>query len=91
MFLFWHFFVKLYKLNVVLDWWGGHYYGQRRLVFSLPIFAFGLEYWFKKIRVNCSTIYKKYILATTILSGLSDFNLTMIHVFSRIINSRITF
>ena len=38
------FAIHTYLNAAVLDWWGGHAFGQRRLLSCLPLFALGLAH-----------------------------------------------
>ncbi len=75
------FFVQVYVNSAAEDWWAGHSFGQRRLLFSLPLFAFGMGYALERLRSYNLEIYNKFVPVTAGVLTLMGFYLTMIHVF----------
>jgi hypothetical protein len=74
------FIVQLYVNSTVGDWWAGHAFGQRRLISSFLLFAFGFaylqKYWYKFVPQG-----KRYVLITATLFILMNFYLIYIHQF----------
>ena len=74
------FVVQLYLNATVADWWGGHAFGQRRLLSSLLLFGLGFaylqKYWYKIAPKSTALI--GVVVALFILTNLY---LTYIHLF----------
>jgi hypothetical protein len=68
--------LQVYVNSIVSDWWAGDSFGQRRLVSSLPLFAFGLAY---VIQWGRSAYPKGCAIALWVVSALGLY-LTAIHV-----------
>ena len=71
------FLIQVYLDSSVSDWWGGDAFGQRRLISSFPLFAFGLAYFFNLIETH-SPFLNIFLLVLFTIAGLY---LTIIHVF----------
>lgn len=74
------FLVQLWINSSTSDWWGGHAFGQRRLVSSLPLFAVGFAalYQLAASRLAHGRGIMAVLTATAILMNVY---LTGIHVF----------
>ena len=75
------FLVQVWLNASVHDWWGGHSFGQRRLLSSLPLFALGLAFLLEKIRRSSESRFTRPVLAMAAVVVLLGFYLTLIHVF----------
>ena len=75
------FIVQVYINSTVEDWWAGHSFGQRRLLFALPLCALGLGCILDRMQAR----FKKFTQVFTPLFVMTGtilwFYLTMIHVF----------
>lgn len=68
---------QLYINSAVADWWGGDAFGQRRLISSFPLFAFGLAYLLQRGQRSAPWLN---VLAI-IMFSIAGLYLTFIHVF----------
>jgi hypothetical protein len=71
------FMFQLYINSSVADWWGGNSFGQRRLISSFPLFAFGLAFLIQRLHASHPRLNAWAIVVSTV-TGLY---LTYIHVF----------
>lgn len=71
------FIFQVYINSTVPDWWGGHAFGQRRLISSFPLFAFGFAYLLQRIL----KLYPKSSVFGIRLFSIFGIYLTLIHVF----------
>jgi len=65
----------------VHDWWGGHSFGQRKLLSSLPLFALGLTFLLEKIRRRSGNRFTRPVLAMAAVVAALGLYLVLIHVF----------
>ena len=75
------FIVQTYINSTVEDWWSGHSFGQRRLLFILPLIALGLTFLIDAFKINFRKIYNFTVPLSISLVTILWFYLTMIHVF----------
>jgi len=70
--IFWVFLVvllgQIYINSIVNDWWAGQSFGSRRMIESLPIFAFGVAYLLDYLS-NKKIVYRS-LLAILLLGSL---------------------
>lgn len=75
---------QVYINATVLDWWSGDSYGQRRMTFSMPLFAFGGAYLIDRVYTYlkgmeiCTVWISAFIVIICTSAGIY---LTLIHVF----------
>ena len=67
--------------SCVGDWWGGHSFGQRRLVSSLVLFTIGLAFLMEKLRRCGRGRFGWPVLVPAGLVCVLGFYLVLIHVF----------
>ena len=75
------FFVQVYINSAVEDWWAGHSFGQRRLLFALPLCALGLGYILDRMQARFTQFTRVFTPLFVITGTVLWFYLTMIHVF----------
>jgi hypothetical protein len=75
------FFVQVWVNASIHDWWGGHSFGQRRLLPSLPLFALGLAFLLEKVRRRSGDRFTRPVLAMAAVIMALGFYLVLIHVF----------
>jgi hypothetical protein len=75
------FLVQVWVNASTHDWWGGHSFGQRRLLSSLPLFALGLAFLLEKVRRRAGGRLTRPVLAAAAATMVLGFYLTLIHVF----------
>ncbi len=75
------FLVQVWVNASVPDWWGGHAFGQRRLLGSLPLFVLGLAVLLEKVRRRSGDRFTRPVLAMSAVVALLGFYLVLIHVF----------
>ncbi len=73
--------LQVYINSSVADWWSGHSFGQRRMVFCLPLFAFGIGYVLEYARTILGQRGRGMCVVLVLLGSLMGFCLTLIHVF----------
>jgi hypothetical protein len=76
------FLVQVWVNASTQDWWGGHSFGQRRLLSSLPLFALGLSFLLENVRRRAGGRFTKPVLAAAVATMVLGFYLTLIHVFA---------
>lgn len=76
------FLVQVWVNASTYDWWGGHSFGQRRLLSSLPLFALGLAFLLEKVRRRSGDRFTRPVLATAAVTVALGFYLTLIFVFA---------
>lgn len=75
------FLVQLWINAAVVDWWGGHAFGQRRMMSSLPLFALGFCALQQAVEARLAT-GRRVVLVTATLAVAFNIYLTAIHVFA---------
>ena len=75
------FIVQVYINSVVKDWWAGHSFGQRRLLFALPLCALGLGYILDRMQARFTKFTRVFTPLFVMTGTILWFYLTMIHVF----------
>ena len=75
------FIVQVWVNASTHDWWAGHSFGQRRLLFSLPLFALGLAFLLEKARRRSGDRFSGAVLAATTTAVVLGIYLVLIHVF----------
>jgi len=75
------FLCQLWINAAAVDWWGGHAFGQRRLLSSLPLFAVGFCALQRAVEVRLRR-GRWIALATAVLAIALNIYLTAIHVFA---------
>ncbi len=76
------FFVQVWVNGSTHDWWGGHSFGQRRLLSSLPLFTLGLAFLLEKVRRRSGDRFTMPVLAVSGVTVCLGFYLTLIYVFA---------
>jgi hypothetical protein len=76
------FLVQVWVNASTQDWWGGHSFGQRRLLSSLPLFALGLSFLLENVRRRAGDRITRPVLAAAAATMVLGFYLTLIHVFA---------
>ena len=71
------FIFQVYINSTASDWWAGHSFGQRRLISSFPLFAFGFAYIMQRIQ----RLFPKLNAFGIGVFSISGIYLTFIHVF----------
>jgi hypothetical protein len=74
------FLLQLYINAAAADWWGGHAFGQRRMMSSLLLFAFGIAY-LQKYFYGRSSKFKPVFFALMALFTVTNLYLMLIHLF----------
>lgn len=65
------FIIQTYTNSIVLDWWGGHSFGQRRLLACLPLFALGLAHGVDLVRAHSQPWFRWVLLPiSAVVCGL---------------------
>jgi hypothetical protein len=75
------FIAQVYINSTVEDWWAGHSFGQRRLLFSLPLFVFGTSSLLDTFKKHLAGVYKYFIPIFVFSGTVLWVYLMMIHVF----------
>lgn len=75
--LFIAFALQTYINSIVLDWWAGDSFGQRRLISSFPLFAFGMAYLLQWAEAT----YPKLVTYAVAYLSVLGLYVTVIHVF----------
>lgn len=73
--------VQIYVNSIADDWWAGHSFGQRRMISSLPIIAYGFAYLIEEASHHVKVNSRKLILIGVALVSVLNFYLVLIHVF----------
>ncbi len=73
------FLAQLWINASAVDWWGGHAFGQRRLVSALPLFAVGFCALYQAI-VERSPAARRYVIGAAVVLVAANLYLTAIHV-----------
>ena len=75
------FLVQLWINASAVDWWGGHAFGQRRLMSSLLLFALGFAVLLEAVEARLPR-GRRVVIAAVALAVAFNLYLTVLHVFA---------